>query len=475
MLAALPHSFDRIALSLSGGGFRAAAFHLGALRLLHRLGLLTHVRALSTASGGTIIGAHYVQSLVESVPFESWSATFRELLVTRDFIDEALEQIPAKRTVRTTLITAAADAYASIFHGTLGEIIAADTHLEELSFNATDMRNGLAFRFVKSVSHLVRSGNRFAPIPPDVAARLRLADIVAASSCFPAAFEPIVFPDDFVLDIGAKQELASTPLMDGGIYDNLGVDSLLLVRNRRRHQIDAIIVSDADTNAPPLYVEPALANSSRLGAIRVRTVYYAVFALGAMAAGSCLALAREWRLMWPSLIVQLACAALCFAIVLGIRVAARQPISGRARPALWHRLGRLTLGELFAAGATRGVSLVSLTSRIFMKRLRTLTYQRLFERAATSSRTIGNLIGDLAGDETVPIALREFAQRAAAMPTTLWADSPQEIDDVIQLGELTLCRNLLRRLEAGGDVELRAALSAEWSRLSADVPATILP
>jgi len=465
-------SFDRIALSLSGGGFRAAAFHLGALRLLHRLGLLTHVRAMSTASGGTIIGAHYVQSLVEGLSFETWAATFRELLVTRDFIDDALEQIPVKRTVRTTLITAAADAYASVFHGTLGDVISARTHLEELSFNATDMRNGLAFRFVKSVSHLVRSGNRFAPIPPDVAARLRLADIVAASSCFPAAFEPIVFPDDFVIDASAKQALASTPLMDGGIYDNLGIDALLLVRNRRERQIDAIIISDADTNAPPMYVEPAL---SSISSIRVKTLYFAVMALGVMAAGSFLALLREWRLMWPSLILHLACATLCFAIVFAIRTIARQPISGRARPLLWHRLGNLTLGELMRSIAMRGVSLVSLTSRIFMKRVRTLTYQRIFEREATRNRTIGNLIGDLGDDEAVSISLREFAQRAAAMPTTLWAESPQQIDDVIRLGELTLCRNLLRTVEAGGDVELRAALSAEWSKLSAQAPATILP
>ncbi len=46
-------------LSLSGGGFRAAAFHLGTLDLLFRTGLLGDVTMLSTVSGGTFTGAGY--------------------------------------------------------------------------------------------------------------------------------------------------------------------------------------------------------------------------------------------------------------------------------------------------------------------------------------------------------------------------------------------------------------------------------
>ena len=42
--------FGRIALSLSGGGYRAAAFHLGALEMLDELGLREDVRYLSTVS-----------------------------------------------------------------------------------------------------------------------------------------------------------------------------------------------------------------------------------------------------------------------------------------------------------------------------------------------------------------------------------------------------------------------------------------
>ena len=48
-----------IGLSLSGGGSRAIAFHLGCLRALHDLRILDEVRVISTVSGGSVIGALY--------------------------------------------------------------------------------------------------------------------------------------------------------------------------------------------------------------------------------------------------------------------------------------------------------------------------------------------------------------------------------------------------------------------------------
>lgn len=49
----------RLGLALSGGGFRAAFFHLGVLRRLAELDLLRHVTSISTVSGGSILAAHY--------------------------------------------------------------------------------------------------------------------------------------------------------------------------------------------------------------------------------------------------------------------------------------------------------------------------------------------------------------------------------------------------------------------------------
>ena len=53
-----------IALTFSGGGYRAAAFHLGTLSMLHHVKtetgtLLEHVEVLSTVSGGTLTGLRY--------------------------------------------------------------------------------------------------------------------------------------------------------------------------------------------------------------------------------------------------------------------------------------------------------------------------------------------------------------------------------------------------------------------------------
>ena len=46
----------RIGLALSGGGFRAAGFHLGVMRELQRLGLLAKLDLISCVSGGSIAG-----------------------------------------------------------------------------------------------------------------------------------------------------------------------------------------------------------------------------------------------------------------------------------------------------------------------------------------------------------------------------------------------------------------------------------
>src|SRR6476661_8892579 len=46
------------ALCLSGGGFRAALFHLGTLRRLNELGILSQVSTITSVSGGSIISAH---------------------------------------------------------------------------------------------------------------------------------------------------------------------------------------------------------------------------------------------------------------------------------------------------------------------------------------------------------------------------------------------------------------------------------
>jgi predicted acylesterase/phospholipase RssA len=62
-------ALPKLGLALSGGGHRAAFFHIGVLARLAELGLLRPVQVISTVSGGSIVGALYylhVKNLLES-------------------------------------------------------------------------------------------------------------------------------------------------------------------------------------------------------------------------------------------------------------------------------------------------------------------------------------------------------------------------------------------------------------------------
>ncbi len=70
MIPLLPKP-PRIGLALSGGGFRAAFFHLGVLARLAEARILGRVEVISTVSGGSIIGVAYylkVKNLLENPP-----------------------------------------------------------------------------------------------------------------------------------------------------------------------------------------------------------------------------------------------------------------------------------------------------------------------------------------------------------------------------------------------------------------------
>jgi len=69
--AATDESGAKIGLALSGGGHRAALFHLGVLARLAEVGLLRRVEVISTVSGGSILGALYylhLKRLLETKP-----------------------------------------------------------------------------------------------------------------------------------------------------------------------------------------------------------------------------------------------------------------------------------------------------------------------------------------------------------------------------------------------------------------------
>ncbi len=54
----------KVGLALSGGGFRAAFYHIGVLAKMAEFNILKHVEAISCVSGGSIIGAYYYLKLI---------------------------------------------------------------------------------------------------------------------------------------------------------------------------------------------------------------------------------------------------------------------------------------------------------------------------------------------------------------------------------------------------------------------------
>jgi predicted acylesterase/phospholipase RssA len=440
---------DRLALSLSGGGYRAAAFHLGVLTFLHRIDLLRNVRAISTASGGSIAAAFYAHSLARGETFEQFSARFKAFLRDVDVIDEALKR-------GGKLITAAADVYATAIDTTLGDLQRSHDHLEELAFNATDFTHGVAFRFVKTQSSRVRCGNKYVRVEPEVAEKIRVADAVAASSCFPGAFEPIIFPDDFQWRTGAspvppsdvdrRGRLTSTgtPLMDGGIFDNSGIESLLLIRERT--EIDAIIVCDADATETPLYREPRIRGG---GFVRV---WFVMMLLALIDAAAFVATWQSRHRPLPALFCAFIAIALTAFFVAAIRA------SRRYRPLVWRRAMRLTVRDLLRAIVLRASSVAALSSRVFMRRMRGLIYARAFR---TSTAVIDNLLYELA-EEGPTAGIRDLAKRASAMATTLWFDDEKTMNELIEVGEMTTCFNLLRRVEHEGCAEPWAEFTRKY-------------
>jgi len=87
---------SKIALCLSGGGYRASLFHLGALRRLNELGILGRVDTLTSVSGGSILSAHLAGCLKKQ-PFRDGRLPDWENLVAapfRKFCSRDIRTIP---------------------------------------------------------------------------------------------------------------------------------------------------------------------------------------------------------------------------------------------------------------------------------------------------------------------------------------------------------------------------------------------
>ncbi|HEX2203965.1 MAG TPA: patatin-like phospholipase family protein [Longimicrobium sp.] len=472
-----------LAVSFSGGGYRAAAFHLGGLRLLHRAELIDDVVALSTVSGGTILGVPWVVSGLEGEPFERFYDRFKRFMARHNVIHEALETLTDHREHGTrtwpSLIRSAADVYAhpellgDRRFGALIDAAASGGRWQELIFNSTEFRTGVDFRFRASQNPHARIGNGNFRVPRAVARHFRLADIAAASSCFPGGFEPLLFPEQFDWPDAfplekAKAELGpdfpSLALMDGGIYDNQGVDSLVLAYDKS--EAATLVISDVSTPEKDIYNYPA--EPRKRGWLTLRGVSWLAWITFAAAAVSAGMLAWTWwgevqegERGWGNVFLYLVPFLFALGVAGGLvylrillkdaqEVLKKDVQIGDA----FNDLGKLTVLELLSLLQLRVGSLLKLTSSIFMKRIRGLVYKGVYQDEQYKGKRMANLIYALADDHPklykanpwlVPsAALLASVRQAKDFGTTLWFDDVSEMDAILVTGEATLCFTLIR-------------------------------
>jgi NTE family protein len=218
---------EGVALCLSGGGYRAMLFHLGALWRLNELGWLPRLDRVSSVSGG---------SITAGVLAHRWDRLRFEDGVAADFGSEIVAPV---RALAGLTIDVPAIVLGLLLPGSIGNRIASsyrrhlfgETTLQQLParprfvFNATSLQSGVLWRFSRPYLWDYRVGEIRHPETP-------LAVAVAASSAFPPFLSPIVLqfqPSQFVRGSGADLESddfrRNVVLTDGGVYDNLGLET----------------------------------------------------------------------------------------------------------------------------------------------------------------------------------------------------------------------------------------------------------
>ncbi|RKG81720.1 patatin-like phospholipase family protein [Corallococcus terminator] len=478
-----PGPLGPLALSLSGGGYRAATFHLGSLRFLDTVGLLPDVVGLSTVSGGTLVGLAWVLSQLEGKAFPEFYEGYSAYLKRTNVIGEALTGLTSHRDHGShewaSLIGEAAKVYARpdcLGDHHFGEVLdASRLQLQEAIFNTTEFHRGLDFRFRRSNRPATILGNAYAPLPRSVARHVRLADVAAASSCFPGGFEPLVFPQQFhwpqefplsaaLAELGPGFQ-GGLPLMDGGVYDNQGIDALLLAFQGSPNP-PTLIISDVSTKVPEMYNVPE--NPTKRGWITLEGIRAMAWGLFFLTLTSAVVLAWNafqtvrsgtWGFQDVFLygIPGLLSTAVATALIWTHRRLDDASVMLRKQLdlTLWPSIRKLTVPELTQMVVLRVTSVLALTTKVFMKRVRGLVYGQLYSDPRFKDRRMSNLIDTLTVDR--PLFARHpwlrpqpqlvaLATRACQMPTTLWFTEEAQFITLETAGEATICFVLLRHI-----------------------------
>jgi NTE family protein len=224
---------NKVALCLSGGGYRAMLFHLGTLWYLNDAGLLPQLARVSSVSGGSITAA-VLGTRWKRLEFEKGIATnFRPLVVkplralarrTLDLPSIVLGIMMPGTTINRRVVKR------------LRQMVYGDATLQDLPddgkgegprfiINATNLQTGALFRFSRPYLADYRVG--MLPNP-----RTSIAAAVAASAAFPPILSPARLKLRHERWTNLNKEAHGHPpfttrvmLTDGGVYDNLGIET----------------------------------------------------------------------------------------------------------------------------------------------------------------------------------------------------------------------------------------------------------
>lgn len=229
-----------IGIALSGGGFRATLFHIGSLWRLNELGILGKIDRISSISGGSITAGVLAETWPRLAFRDGSAGNFAEL-VARPLVEFTKLNIDIAAIGEGVLLPGS--------HPSLKVEAAYQEHLvtgtlqdlpdnPRFVFGATNLQTGRSFRFSKPYMGDYRIGLVMNPT-------IALSLAMAASSAFPPFLSPVLIenPGNFQAvagaDLNGRPEYTSQVyLSDGGVYDNLGLETIW---NRCR----TVLVSDA--------------------------------------------------------------------------------------------------------------------------------------------------------------------------------------------------------------------------------------
>lgn len=240
----------RLGLALSGGGIRAAIFHLGALAYLAHTKLFKQISSISSVSGASLVMGLILATNGNRWPSETEFVNtilpkMRRLILDNCIQSTALRRLPFSPRYwrhRVNLLAKILEERWGI-HGNLQDL----PRRPYWEINCTTFETGNNFRLRRDYMGDSQIGYVQNPTLP-------ISHVIAASAAFPVLIGPYILQTKDLRFTKHKhggpvvQTDAHYTLWDGGVYDNLGLDALFTPLRGMDREIDFIVVSNASAS-----------------------------------------------------------------------------------------------------------------------------------------------------------------------------------------------------------------------------------